>query len=155
MSDVDRMGAVLGGAIGAVAVGGMGFYLLSLARRRACGFWPWEVGRLQREGTRAIAIVLSRKYIPAGETGAANYELIVEVRPQGGAPFRVPLVYTGDKLEDSNREGHELPVIFRPSDPSRLLIDFEAVARAKAAAAGEERARDEQRKRDLLAGKGP
>ena len=155
MGDVDGIGAVAGGAIGVITVGGTAIYLLNSARRRACGFWPWEVGRLRREGTRAVAVVLSRKYIPTSETGAANYELIVEVRPQGGAPFRVPLVYTGDKLEDSNREGHELPVIFRPSEPSRLLIDFEAVARAKAAAAGDERAREEQRTRDLLAGKGP
>jgi len=149
------LGGVLGASIGVIVVLGVTYYFLSLARRRACGFWPWEVGRIRREGTRAMAQVLSRTYRPTNETGIAEYELIVEVRPAGTPSFRAQVTYAGEKLEEGNREGAQLPVLFHPGHPSRLLIDFASVEHAKKAAASEQQARDEQHKRDLLAGKGP
>lgn len=138
-----------------VTFGGLGVYFFFMARRRACGFWPWEVSAMRREGTRATALVLNHAYQSSGERGSMEYELIVEVRPPNGTPFRTKVVYVGPTFSDDNREGAQLPVFFRPTEPQRILIDFEALERAKRIAAGEANAREEQRKRDLLAGKGP
>jgi hypothetical protein len=155
MDSIDQIGGVLGALIGAAAVGTITYNSLRRTRREACGFWPWEAKRMRREGMRATAEVLSRTTREMHEVGYREYELIVEVRPQGAPSFRTTVVYVGGTFDNNNREGEQMPVLFRPGEPSRLLIDFAAMERAATAAAGEAQAREEQRKRDLLAGKGP
>src|SRR5580658_1018818 len=107
MDSIDQIGGVLGALIGAAAVGTITYSSVRLTRRRACGFWPWEVGRMKREGTRATAEVLSRTTRPMRAVGYREYELIVEVRPQGAPSFRTTVVYVGDTFASDNREGEQ------------------------------------------------
>ena len=136
-------------------VGWLVYFNLDLARRIACGFWSWEVGRMRREGTRATAAVLARTSDTNGPGAYLRFELIAEVRPQGAPSFRATIAYLSRSFGAFSREGAELPVLFHPGDPSRVLIDFDAIERTEQIAADEKKAREEQRKRDLLAGRGP
>ena len=86
------------------------------------------------------APILSRE-LQSIRNGVRTIELIVEVRPPGAASFRTQMVYKGWRFDlDDFRVGAQLPVLFHPGDPSRTLIDFPALQRAREVVAGEERA---------------
>ena len=145
---------VLGLLVASVAVGFTAIYMALMVRSQLQGFWPWEIGRLRRDGTPATAVVLSRISRPSREAHKEYRELVLEVRPPPGAqPLRVKVVYLSrifDEAETS--EGAQVPVLVAAGSPARVFIDFEAMKRAREMQAAELQAQKERRQRELLGG---
>jgi hypothetical protein len=116
------------------------------------GFGVWERRRLSREGRRAEAVVLSRLDRGASKVDSKlfRYELVLEVRPAGAAPYRVPFTFLGTRFDATGARGDTLPVLVDPADPKRVMVDLDAVWAARDARRASARDAEAERQRARL-----
>lgn len=117
---------------------------------------------IRRRGQRAPAVVVTRD-----RSRRVNdwLELVVEVRPMDGSPFRAEVACM-DVFDDEVRPGAKVQVFFVPKDRKKVLVDTEQLAillkrdrsdeeRARAERKAAEEAAFEERRKRALRGEDP
>jgi hypothetical protein len=121
------------------------------AKQKSQGFSSAEVRRLQAQGQRASAVVLSSFTSFSNTVGMHYREIVVEVRPQGGPAFRAPVRFLCREHEAGQpSQGDTVPVLFDPRQPQRVFVDRGPLRREQELGGAEWQAQKERRHRELL-----
>jgi len=112
----------------------IGAFLVRADRAENGGLYAWQRSALLKTGALASGVVRDHAARSPGMQGRVEVhtiDLIVEFTPFGGQPLRVPLSYrlADGAMTDLTATGRTLPLRYALRDPTRVLIDWDAVSR--------------------------
>ena len=150
---------IVAGAVPALLLVGVVIGLLVVNKRAVGGFWLWEQRRLLREGLAVTGRVLHRAdrgmVRSNGRIPIHRWELVVEVSSPGSPPRRLSVSYDESSFDPMGEVGKLLPLRIDPRDEQRVMLDWDALDRAKTAAEAEAKRKSEEERRALLEGRPP
>ena len=132
-------------------------FVMRVDRKRFRGIPASRRRAVMGRGSVAEATVLDRNEVGLRSSGQHSLilfhlaDLVLEVRPHGGASYRAPCrqEFVGSQWMDL-KEGTVVPVRIDPSDPQLVYVDVDARAHADEAARRSDRDAHAKRQTELL-----